>query len=149
MPPGVFPVDPGLPEVEIARRQITLLRAGVMGEPNGRTPDSSPEVQRIYFDLVARSVDHGAARGRPLTLQWRFADAPNWHLVVNNGSTRVEPGDAPSPDVALETTWKDWLDISVHGAEPWRAVLGRRLRPRGSVSGLRRAIRLFPNRPGG
>jgi hypothetical protein len=146
MPAGVFPVDPELDEREIARRQIVLLRAGVMGEPNGR-PDSGPEVQRIYFDLVARSVDLTASGGEPVTIQWRFADADNWHLVVDNGSTRAEPGDATAPDVTLETSWKDWLDLSMHGLEPWRAIIGRRLRPRGRPAKLVRMQRLFPRRP--
>jgi ribonucleotide reductase small subunit len=146
MPPGIFPVDPELSENEIARRQIVLLKAGVMGEPNGR-PDSGPEVQRIYFDLVARSVDPTATGGEPVAIQWRFADAPNWHLIVANGSSRADPGELPAPDVMLETSWKDWLDVSMHGLAPWRAVVGRRLRPRGSPSKLLRMQRLFPRRP--
>jgi hypothetical protein len=146
MPPGVFPIDPELPEEEIARRQIVLLRAGVMGEPNGR-PDCGPEVQRIYFDLVARSVDPAAAGEEPVAIQWRFADAPNWHLVVDGGSSRAEPGELAAPDVVLETSWKDWLDVSMHGLQPWRAVVGRRLRPRGSAATLYRMRRLFPRRP--
>jgi hypothetical protein len=146
MPPGIFPVDPELSEAEIARRQIVLLKAGVMGEPNGR-PDSGPEVQRIYFDLVARSVDPGAAGGEPVAIQWRFADAPNWHLVVEDGSSRADPGELSAPDVMLETSWKDWVDISMHGLAPWRAVVGRRLRPRGSPAKLLRMQRLFPRRP--
>jgi ribonucleotide reductase beta subunit family protein with ferritin-like domain len=146
MPPGVFPVDPELTEKEIARRQIVLLKAGVMGEPNGR-PDSGPEVQRIYFDLVARSVDPAATGGEPVAIQWRFADAPNWHLVVENGSSRADPGELPAPDVMLESSWKDWLDVSMHGLAPWRAVVNRRLRPRGSPPKLLRMRRLFPRRP--
>ncbi len=146
MPAGVFPIDPGLSEEEIARRQIKLLRAGVLGPPNGR-PDSAPEVQRLYFDVVARSADPTAAAGRPLTIQWRFADADNWHLVVDNGTTRAEPGDASAPDVTFEATWKDWLDISMRGVAPWRAVASRRLRPHGSPASLLRARRMFPRRP--
>ena len=106
----------------------------------------SPRSQRIYFDLVENAVDHERV-DRPLTIQWRFSDADNWHLQVDNGATRAEPGDAPSPDVALETSWKDWIDVSMHGVQPWRAVLGRRLRPRGSLGSLRRMQRLFPRRP--
>ena len=145
MPPGVFPIDPELGEREVARRTIALLRAGVLGEPNGR-PDASPEVQRIYFDLVGRAADPRAARG-PITIQWRFSDADDWHLVVDNGATRAEPGEVPAADVTLETSWKDWLDISMHGLEPWRAVVRRRLRPRGSPAKLMRMQRLFPRRP--
>jgi putative sterol carrier protein len=146
MPAGVFPLDPDLPEREIARRQIVLLRAGVMGEPNLR-PQSGLEVQQIYFDLVAHSVDREATDGRPLTIQWRSADADDWHLVVDNGSSRARPGAAPGADIVLETTWKDWLDISMHGLAPWRAMLQRRLRPRGSPAKLMQMKRLFPRRP--
>src|SRR5947207_432396 len=113
----VFPTDLALPEEEIARRQIKLLRAGVLGPPNGR-PDSAPEVQRLYFDVVARSADRAAAAARPLTIQWRFADAGNWHLVVDREASRAEPGDAPVPDVSFETAWKDWLDVSMPGLAP-------------------------------
>jgi hypothetical protein len=147
MPPGIFPVDPDMDEKEIARRQIALLRAGIMGEPNGRRPDSSPEIQRIYFDLVARSVNQEALGGRPLSIQWRFADAEDWHLVADNGATRVEPGELPDPDIELEASWKDWLDVSMHGLEPWRAIASRRVRPHGKPAKLLRLRKLFPRRP--
>ena len=146
MPAGVFPIDPELSDEEIASRQIKLLRAGVLGPPNGR-PDAAPEVQRIYFDVVARSADPAAAGDRPMTIQWRFADADNWHLVVDNGTTRAEPGDASGPDVTFETTWQDWIDVSLRGIAPWRAVASRRLRPHGSPASLLRARRMFPKRP--
>jgi Ribonucleotide reductase, small chain/SCP-2 sterol transfer family len=146
MPAGVFPIDPELPEDEIARRQIKLLRAGVLGPPNGR-PDPAPDVQRLYFDVVARSADRAAAAARPLTIQWRFADADNWHLVVSGEASIAEPGDAPAPDVTFATTWKDWLDVSMRGVAPWRAVASRRLRPHGSPASLLRARRTFPRRP--
>jgi ribonucleotide reductase beta subunit family protein with ferritin-like domain len=146
MPAGVFPVDPTIAPEEIARRQIALLRAGVMGEPNGR-PESSPEIQRIYFDLVSRSVDATAGDGRPMTIQWRFSDADPWHLVVDNGSTRAEPGEAGRADVILDTSWGDWIDVSLHGLEPWRAVMQRKLRPHGSPRKLMRMQKLFPRRP--
>jgi hypothetical protein len=147
MPPGVFPVDPTIPPEEIARRQITLLRAGVMGAPNGRA-QASPEIQSIYFDLVARSANSEAAAGKPLTVQWRFADAEPWHVVVDNGSTRAEPGEATAADVTLESTWSDWVDFSVRGLEPWRKLLTRRIRPHGAPRNLVRMARVFPRRSG-
>jgi ribonucleotide reductase small subunit len=53
MPPEVYPVDRSLPHEERARNQITLLKAGILGEPNGR-PSSDPEA-----DLLR---DRGALR---------------------------------------------------------------------------------------
>jgi 1,2-phenylacetyl-CoA epoxidase catalytic subunit len=145
MPPGVFPIDPDLGEREVATRTIALLRAGVLGEPNGR-PDASRDVQRIYFDLVARSAD-AAAAPKALTIQWNFADADDWHLTMADGAVQAEPGAAPGADLTFKTTWKDWVDVTTRGAQPWRAVAARRLRPHGSPAAMWRALRLFPRRP--
>ena len=79
--PGVFPVDHSLEPEEIAARQIRLLESRVMGEPHPN-PDASPEVQRLYFDVIARSVDTNKSNGKPFTIQWEFDDADPWHVVV-------------------------------------------------------------------
>jgi 1,2-phenylacetyl-CoA epoxidase catalytic subunit len=143
--PGVLPVDPDMPPEEVAARQIKLLEAGVMGQPNGQ-PDASPEVQRIYFDVIANSADTTAANGRPLTVQWRFSDAEPWHVVVANGSTRAEPGEAPGADVTLEASWSDWINVSKGAIDPRRALLDRRLRLRGRPRGLLTFAKTFPRR---
>ncbi len=143
--PGVFPVDLDLGYEEIARRQIALLEAGVMGEPRPN-PDSSPDVQRLYFDVIANSADTSAANGNPFTIQWRFADADPWHVIVANGSTRAEPGVAAKADLTWETTWADWIAISKGAVDPKRAILGRRLRFRGSPLKLRTFMQTFPRR---
>jgi 1,2-phenylacetyl-CoA epoxidase catalytic subunit len=145
MPAGVFPVDHSLPPEEIAARQIKLLHAGVMGEPNGR-PDASEEVQRIYFDVISRSADTRAVNGRPLTVQWRFADADPWHVTVANGATRAQPGEAPHADVTLESSWADWINVSKGVIDPRRAILGRRLKLRGRPRSLLAFARTFPRR---
>ena len=98
MPPGVFPFDPEMSEEEIADDQVKLMMAGDP-RPARRSPgpSSSPELQRLYFDVIARVADPSAANGSPLIYQWRFSDAEPWHLVIDNGSTRAEPGEAPDP----------------------------------------------------
>jgi hypothetical protein len=145
MPPGVFPFDPELSEDEIASNQIKLLEAGVLGQPGLVEPRSTPELQRIFFEIVARSADTGAANGSSLTYQWRFSDAEPWHVVVANGSTRAEPGEAPGADVTFETSWADWVLSTRPGASPVRAILSRRIRPRGKVRELLRMRRVFPS----
>ena len=145
MPPEVYPVDRSLSHEERARNQITLLKAGILGEPNGR-PSSDPDAMRIYFETVARSARTDAINGGGLTVQWRFSDADPWHLVVDNGSTRAEAGEAASADLTFETDWKEWIDISMHGKNPARAMLGRRLRPKGSPMALRRFTKVFSAR---
>ena len=72
-PPGIYPFDPEMDYDERAERQIKLLRAGVLGAPNGK-PQASPEVEEILFDVIARSA-HTDAVDRPVTIQWKFEDA--------------------------------------------------------------------------
>jgi len=144
--PGVLPIDPELPNEEVAKRQIKLLEARVLGEPNAK-PDGSPEIQRLYFDIVARSARTDAVE-RPITIQWRFTDASPWHLRINNGSTAAVEGEAPNPDLTLETSWGDWIRMSMQGTEqPLKLMATGRLRPRGQLRQLVRLSRIFPRRP--
>jgi hypothetical protein len=145
MPNDIYPVDRSLPHPERARQQIKLLKAGVLGEPNGR-PSSETEVQRLFFESMSRSADPSAINGSGLTVQFRFSDADPWHLMVDNGSTRAEPGEAAAADLTFETDWKQWIDLSLHGASPVRAVLGRRLRPHGSPAAFNRFRKVFTPR---
>ena len=145
MPPDVYPVDRELPHEQRAAQQIVLLKAGVLGEPNGR-PDSSPETQSILFDVMSRSASTEGLSGRPWVFQFRFSDADPWRIVAENGSARPEPGEAADPDLTFETDWARWIEISMRGDSPARAILKRQLRPRGSVRALRAFRKLFSQR---
>ena len=145
MPPGVFPFDHSKPEEEIAARQIKLLQAGVVGEPN-KSPDTSPEIQQLYFDIIARAANTKSVNGGGLTYQWRFSDAQPWHVVIDNGSTRAEPGEAPNPDLVLESTWGDWVAASMGHEDPRVMMLKRKIRPQGSLRELLRMRKVFPPR---
>jgi hypothetical protein len=144
MPPGVFPFDPNASEEDVAESQVKLLMAGILGPPNGVKPESTPEMQRLYFDIVARAADPKAANGSRLVYQWRFTDADPWHLVLDNGSSRAEPGEAPNPNLVLETSWADWLASAKPEGSPVKMMLQRRIRPRGSLRELARMRKVFP-----
>ncbi len=144
MPPGVFPFDPEKPEDEIAKSQVKLMMAGILGPPDGPPPGSSPELMRLYFDVITRVADPSAANGSPLVYQWRFSDAEPWHLTIDNGSTRAEPGEAPSPTVTIETSWADWVASGKPDANPLKFMLQRRIRPRGPIRELARMRKVFP-----
>jgi 1,2-phenylacetyl-CoA epoxidase catalytic subunit len=143
MPPDVFPFDLSEPHEERAKRAITLLRAGVAGEPV-RSPDSSPEVQALLFDVIARSAHTDVINGRPVTIQWSFTDAAPWHIRIDNGTTHAAQGQAADADLTLETSWRDWLAVSTWGGDPRRAMLRRKLRPHGSLRVLWQLQRIFP-----
>ena len=130
MPPGVFPFDHDMTEEEIADNQVKLLEAGVVGEPGVVEPQSSPELQRIFFDIVARSPTRPPPTAPPLVYQWRFSDAEPWHVVVDNGSTRAEPGEAPNANVTFETSWADWVALDpARGAARSNRCCGARSNP--------------------
>jgi hypothetical protein len=122
---------------------VKLMMAGVLGAPGGPRPDSSPEVQRLYFDVISRVADPAAADGSPLVYQWRFTDADPWHLVIDNGSTRAEPGEVPDPTVVIETSWADWVASGKPDANQLMMLLQRRIRPRGRIRELVRLRRVF------
>ena len=143
MPPGVFPFDHEMTEHEIATNQVKLLEAGVVGQPGLVEPKSSPELQRIFFDIVARSADTSQANGSPLVYQWRFSDADPWHLIIDNGSTRAEPGEAPNPTVTIETSWADWVASGKPDANQLKMLLQRRIRPHGPLRELARMRKVF------
>jgi hypothetical protein len=142
MPPGVFPFDPEADEREIAERQVKLMMGGILGPPDA-VPESTPELQRLYFDVVKRAADHRAANGSPLVYQYRFTDAEPWHLTIDNGSTRAEPGEAPNPTLTIEASWSDFVATGKPDANPLKMVLTRRLRPRGSIREIARMRKVF------
>ncbi len=143
MPSDVFPLDMEASPEERAADAIKLLQAGLTGEPVA-DPDSSPEMQQMLFDVMARSVDHSAVNGKPITLQWRFTDAEPWHLRIDNGSTAAHRGEAPDPDLTFETSWRDWIAVTTQGGDPRRAMLQRKIRPRGNPLLLLKMPRIFP-----
>ncbi len=143
MPPGVFPFDPNATEEEVAERQVKLMMGGILGPPDGH-PETSPELQRLWFDVVARSADAKAANGSRVVYQWRFTDADPWHLILDNGSTRAEPGEDPNPNLVLETSWRDWVVSSKPEQSPVKMMLQRRIRPRGKIRELARMRKVFP-----
>jgi hypothetical protein len=144
MPPGVFPFDPDKDEHEVAERQVKLMMAGILGPPDGPTPGSTPDLQRLYFDIVERVADPAAANGSPLVYQYRFSDADPWYLTIANGSTRAEPGVAPNPTLVLESTWADFVSTAKPDTKPLKLLLQRRLRPRGPIREIARMRKVFP-----
>jgi hypothetical protein len=143
--PGPALLPPGLSPLEISQRGRALAKAGVIGVREG--PSSrDPETVALLFDTIARQVNPNHGLSRPATFQWEFTDSdvPPWHLTVNNGSSEVAQGEAPDPDLRLRLSYQDWVDIVGERLDPVRAVVTRRLRPRGTPLAFRRLFRVFP-----
>ncbi len=143
--PGPALLPPGLSPLEISQRGRALAKAGVIGVREG--PSSrEPEIQAMLFDTIRRQVNPEHGLRRPTTFQWEFTDpdVPTWHMVVNNGSSTVEQGEASNPDVRLSLSYQDWVDIVGERLDPLRAIATRRLRPKGNPLGLRLLPKVFP-----
>jgi hypothetical protein len=129
-----------LPPLERARRALTLLRAGYLGEPNGPvSPD--PEATSVLFDGLRLQVDPTLAEGT--TIQWDFTDAEPWYLRIANGATAASPGRAEHPDLVFRCRFQDWIDLAAGRTDPLRALLLGKVRPRGKLRMLARAPKLF------
>jgi len=145
--PGPPLLPPGLSSLEISQRGRALAKAGVIGVREGPTLRDH-ETVALLFDTIRRQVNpnHGLTGGRALVIQWEFTDPdiPTWHLIVNNGSSTVEQGEATKPDVRLRLSYQDWVDLVGERLDPLRALATGRLRPRGNPLALRHLGKVFP-----
>jgi hypothetical protein len=143
--PGPALLPPGLSPLEITQRGRALAKAGVIGVREGPSQRDS-ETIALLFDTMRRQVNPRHGLTRPTTFQWEFTDPdiPTWHLTVNNGSSTVEQGQAPSPDLRLRLSYQDWVDIVGERLDPLRAVATGRLRPRGNPFAIARLGKVFP-----
>jgi ribonucleotide reductase beta subunit family protein with ferritin-like domain len=143
--PGPAVLLPGLTPVEMSQRGRSLAQAGIIGVREGPTK-RDPETVALLFDTIRRQVDPDHGLKRPTTFQWEFTDpdVPAWHLYVNNGSSTVEQGLAPKPDLRMKVSYQDFVDIIGERLDPMRAVATRRLRPRGNPLVLKRLTQVFP-----
>ena len=142
--PGPIPLPADLPPRERAELGLAMARAGIIGDGSTEVAPSSPEVMAMLFDQMRRAVDHRRAPDRPVVLQWDFKDADPWHLRVDNGSTRAEPGLTADADLTLRCSYRDWVDVVGRRSHPMRLMATGRLRPKGSLRTLLLMRRLFP-----
>lgn len=143
--PGPALLPPGLTPLEVTKRGRVLAKAGIIGVREGPT-NRDPETVELLFDTIRRQVSPNHGFAKPTTFQWEFTDpdVPTWHLTVNNGSSTVGEGTAPKPDLRLQVSYQDWVDIIGERLDPRRAMLTGRLRPRGNPLGLRKLAKAFP-----
>jgi ribonucleotide reductase beta subunit family protein with ferritin-like domain len=127
--PG-FPMPMDLPPRERALRGQKLLRAGLIG-PGDEGVVQDPEAIEIMFDTIRRQAITDAVRPGT-TIEWDFADADPWHVVLENGRSRAARGRAQHADLTLRCSFGDWADLMAGRRDPRRLVLTRRVRLKGS-----------------
>jgi ribonucleotide reductase beta subunit family protein with ferritin-like domain/putative sterol carrier protein len=138
-------LPPGLAPVEVAQRGRTLAQAGIIGVREGPSK-RDPETVALLFDTIRRQINPQHGLKRATTFQWEFTDedVSPWYLRVDNGSSTVEQGAAPRPDLRLRVSYQDFVDIVGQRLDPLRAVATRKLRPRGNPLALKRLTQVFP-----
>jgi hypothetical protein len=139
--PPIFAHD--LPRLERVRNGLRLVRGGILGEKNG-PPASDPETMAALFKFVEASLDKRRAPDIVGTIQWEFPDAQPWHLVVANGSTRVESGRVERATVTIRCRYEDWADVVGGRVNPLRLAVRGRMRPKGDLRWLWHARTMFP-----
>jgi ribonucleotide reductase beta subunit family protein with ferritin-like domain/putative sterol carrier protein len=136
-----IPMPFDLPPRERAERGIKLLEANLLGERLGPA-SRDPEAVEMLFDSIRRQADPRYAPGGA-AIQWDFDDMEPWYLEVENGSTRAAHGRHAHPDLVLRCSWDDWVDLVAGREDPRRALLTRKLRPRGRLRMLLRMPKLL------
>lgn len=142
-PDGVLPfLDEEVSFEERAQRSFTMMRAGFFS--GGTEPvKNDPRALEYFFDLMRQSVrpDHGL-KG-PTVLQWNFTDADPWHIRIDNGNSEAIAGHSSAADVTFTTSLSDWMAL-LDGRRPLaKALLTRRLRPKGDVKVMLKLPRVF------
>jgi putative sterol carrier protein len=140
--PGVYPFSMDLPHRERAERQIVMLQSGLIGAP--APLNVTPEAQEYFFDVIAATADSTAV-SKPLTIQWKFSDAENYYVRIDNGSTAAHAGDAEKANITLRTSLEDWIRIS-RGGNPQKAMLQGKLRMTGAPWNLLKMQKIWQNR---
>src|SRR2546421_1421605 len=143
--PGPALLPPGLTPLEGSRRRRAPAKAGVIGVREGPSA-RDPESVALMFDTIRRQVKPRHGLRAPTTFQWEVTDpdVETWHLTVENGSSRVAPGQAPHADLRLRLAYQDWAGMVGGRLDPMRAVATRRLRPRGNPLALGKLAKVFP-----
>jgi ribonucleotide reductase beta subunit family protein with ferritin-like domain len=143
--PGPPLLPAGLTPLEISERGRALSKAGVIGVREGPSPKDQ-QTQELLFDTIRRQVSPQHGLSRPTTFQWEFTDpdVPTWHLTVNNGSSTVAQGEAPKPDLRLQLSYQDWIDVVGERLDPIKLVARGRLRPKGNPLALKKLMKVFP-----
>jgi ribonucleotide reductase beta subunit family protein with ferritin-like domain/putative sterol carrier protein len=140
--PGVYPFPMDIPHRTRAERQIVMLQSGLIGAPVEL--NVTPEAQEYYFDVVAATADSSAV-DKPMTVQWKFSDADDYYVRIDNGSTAAHKGIADKANVTLRTSIEDWVEIS-RGSSPRSAMLRGKLRMTGAPWNLLRMEKIWPSR---
>ena len=143
--PGPALLPPGLSPIETSQRGRALAKAGIIGVREGPSK-RDPETVALLFDTICRQVNPKHGLKRAATFQWEFTDpdVSAWYLRVDNGSSTVEQGLAPSPDLRLKVAYQDFVDIVGERLDPLRAVATGKLRPRGNPLAMKRLTQVFP-----
>ena len=127
---------------ERSRKLWVLINSRVLGDDTIE-PDLRPEAFEILFEGMTRVIDLDVARSLGGPIEWDFADAEPWHIVVTNGHAEAKPGRAGSPALRLEAASSDWAKIAVGRTDARWALLRRKLKVHGSLSAKAKMPKLF------
>ena len=99
-----------------ARDHPDARRRGGRAGRQRQTP--RPRSRRCSSTSIARSAHKDAVNGKadddPVALQ----DAAPWYVRIDNGNSEATQGLAARPDLTLDTSWRDWVELSTYGGRP-------------------------------
>jgi ribonucleotide reductase beta subunit family protein with ferritin-like domain len=129
--PGPPIFSPGMAPMERAKLGQRLVFGGILGEKTG-PPRRDPDTMQAIFQMLLGGLDQRGVPSEPGTIQWDFADAEPWHLVLEPSGGTAARGPAARADLTLRCRFADWADVAARRVDPRRLVLRGRLRPRGN-----------------
>jgi putative sterol carrier protein len=145
----------------MARHAVAILLAAVAAlnaacgcatNPQPADPAASDaEACRAWFRTLPDRFNREAAEGIRAVYQFTIREesggVQHWTVYVADSRCRVEPGSAPEPDVRLECSCRDWLDLASRRMSGMWAFLSGRLKVRGDQALARHLEPLFWRHP--
>ncbi|HEX4364491.1 MAG TPA: ribonucleotide-diphosphate reductase subunit beta [Solirubrobacteraceae bacterium] len=135
-----FPMD--VTPRERGEIALTLLRAGLLGQGSGGPVSRDPETTRTFFDLLARNV-RGEEVPLGTTIQWDFADADPWYLLIEGRTKTAVQGRIAKPTVRLRMRYDDFGELVSERAQPHHLMMRGKMRPWGDPRILLKLQHLF------
>jgi ribonucleotide reductase beta subunit family protein with ferritin-like domain len=135
-----FPMD--VTPRERGEIALTLLRAGLLGQGSGGPVSRDPETTRMFFDLLARNV-RGEEVPLGTTIQWDFADADPWYLLIEGRTKTAVQGRIAKPTVRLRMRYDDFGELVSERAQPHHLMMRGKMRPWGDPRILLKLQHLF------
>lgn len=93
-----------------------------------------PSVSEIFQNMPSR-FRADKAGGTSATIQYDISGegGGTWHAVIKDGTCSVSQGPAPAPNLTLQVSAQDWIDMTSGKQNPQMLFMSGKLKLKGDM----------------